>query len=141
MKKQVHAVGVIFEDDSGEILVLKRHKNSPEAETWGLVGGNIDSGEDGIEAAIRETEEEVAHSIRESRLEFIRAYKWDREDKTIIFEVYSYKVSKSEVEVVLDKEEVTEHMWEKPELLHKRSDLMIGLYPILDDYLSLSGNS
>jgi len=59
--KQVHAVGVLFEDIDGEILILKRHENSPEGNTWGLVGGKIDNGEDGRTAAIRESEEEIGY--------------------------------------------------------------------------------
>ena len=42
MANQVHAVGTIFENNKGEILVLRRHKDDPEGNTWGLVGGKID---------------------------------------------------------------------------------------------------
>lgn len=128
---------VLYLKMNREILVLKRHKNSPEAETWGLIGGKIDPGEGSIEAAIREAEEEVAHSIPENDLEFIKSYNWDREDKVIIFEVFSYKVPRSEVAVVLNKDEATDYMWEKPKTLYRRKDLMVGLYPILIDYFNV----
>jgi ADP-ribose pyrophosphatase YjhB (NUDIX family) len=42
----MHAVGIIFEDKYRNILVLKRHHNSLEGTTWGLVGGKVDEGED-----------------------------------------------------------------------------------------------
>jgi 8-oxo-dGTP pyrophosphatase MutT (NUDIX family) len=57
MAKKTHAVGVIFEDLDGKILVLRRHIDDPEGGTWGLVGGKLDGGEDAISAAMREVEE------------------------------------------------------------------------------------
>lgn len=137
MRKQVHAVGILFEDETGEVLVLKRHENSPEAKTWGLVGGNIDPGEDKLTAAIREAEEEVGHSIPQEKLQFIRTYVWERENATITFEVYKYSVSKNEVDIVLQAEEATDHMWATPQKLYKKQDLMMGLYPILKDSYNL----
>ena len=42
MTRNVHAVGIIIENTSGEILVLKRNKTRPEGNTWGLVGGKVE---------------------------------------------------------------------------------------------------
>lgn len=137
MTRHVHAVGVLFEDKAGEVLVLRRHKNSPEAKVWGLVGGNIDPGEDKLTAAVRESEEEIGHSIPHEKLQFVRTYSWEREDVTITFEVYRYRVSKQEVDIILDTEEATDFIWATPQRLYEKEDLMIGLYPIFKDLYSL----
>lgn len=63
MTKKIHAAGVIFENEHGQILVLRRHPQDPEGTTWGLVGGKVEPGEDGLTAAIREVHEEIGHTI------------------------------------------------------------------------------
>ena len=133
MTKMVHASGVIFEDEKGSILVLRRHVASPEGNTWGLVGGNIDSGEDKLTAAIREVSEEINHSITASELHFIKTYHWVRSELDLTFEVYKYSVPQDKVNIKLDTNENTDHMWASPDELLQREDLMMGLYPILED--------
>ncbi len=137
MTQKVHAVGVLFEDLSGEILVLKRHASRPEAHTWGLVGGNIDPGEDKATAAVREAKEETGHTVPTQELQFMKTYVWQRKDATITFEVFRYKANKNEIEIVLAAEESTDYAWAQPNDLHKRPDLMAGLYPILKDTYTL----
>lgn len=88
MAKKIHAVGVIFENEHKEILVLRRHPQDPEGATWGLVGGKIESDETKEITAIRETQEEIGHTIDPSKLEFIKTYHWDRADLDITFEVF-----------------------------------------------------
>ncbi len=133
MITQVHAAGILFEDESGEVLVLKRHSSTSEPNTWGLVGGNIDPGEDAFTAAVREASEETGHTVPTTELQFIRTYNWHRKDSSITFEVFKYKVNKHEVDIVLDLNESTDHKWAMPQDLYHRKDLMIGLYPILKD--------
>lgn len=133
MASQTHAVGVIFENKKGEILVLKRHPRDPEGETWGLVGGKVDTGELPKATAIREVKEEIGYTINEDKLRFIKTYHWNRDDINLLFEVFILSISSDEVVLNIDKNENTEHLWERPVQLYKRKDLMIGLYPILKD--------
>lgn len=133
MGKQVHAVGVIFENEHGQILVLKRHPRDPEGATWGLVGGKVEPGEDKAETAIRETQEEIGHSIDPPQLEFLKTYYWDRDDLDLTFEVFKLQTLSAAVTLEIDQNENTEHMWANPRELHERHDLMMGLYPILED--------
>ena len=131
--KKIHAVGIVFENEASEILALKRHAKSLEGNSWGLVGGNIDDGEDKLQAALREAKEEVGHSIPADSLEFIKTYFWEFDYAQVIFEVFRYKIARHEVDIELDKAENTEFMWEKPDVLRARNDMMHGLYPILED--------
>ena len=133
MAQKVHAVGVIFQNEHGQILVLRRHPRDPEGETWGLVGGKVDPGEDIQMAAVRETQEEVGHTIDPKALHFIKTYHWDREDLNITFDVFKLDTLVDEVVLQLEQTEHTEHLWATPHDLLLRQDLMIGLYPILED--------
>lgn len=134
MTKQVHAVGVIFENEDEEILVLRRHPQDPEGTTWGLVGGKVDPGENRTQTAVRETQEEIGHTINPVQLQFLKTYHWDREDLDITFEVFKLKTLANDVTLELEENESTEYMWAKPRELQKRPDLMVGLYPILQDF-------
>ena len=44
MTKNVHAVGIIFENTAGENLILKRRGDSIEGGAWSLPGGKVDDG-------------------------------------------------------------------------------------------------
>lgn len=133
MATKVHAVGTVIENELGEILLLKRHKNDPEGETWGLVGGKIDTGESSLQAAVRETYEEIGLQIKSDQLQFIKSYHWDREDLDIHFEVFKAAVSNLNTEFILPENEITEYLWIYPREALNRPDLMTGLYPILKD--------
>lgn len=133
MTKPIHAVGVIFENGDGQILVLRRHAERPEGGTWGLVGGKIEPGEDPASAAIREVQEEIGHNLDKNKLEPLSAYEWEYAGQPLLFNVFRTNEVPKDVETKLDQTENTEHMWAAPESLHERPDLMSGLYPILED--------
>jgi mutator protein MutT len=133
MTVKVHAVGILFENEHQQILVLRRHPRDPEGVTWGLVGGKFDPGETKEMTAVREIQEEIGHTIDPSQLEFLKTYHWDREDLDITFEVFKLRTLTDAVTLKIEQEESTEYMWASPRELYKRTDLMIGLYPILED--------
>jgi 8-oxo-dGTP diphosphatase len=133
MAEKVHAVGTIIENEKGEILLLKRHKNDPEGETWGLVGGKIDDGENGITAAIREINEEIGIHLSANQLVFIKGFHWDRADLDIYFDVFKTSLISQSSEFKLPENEITEYLWIFPNDAKKRPDLMQGLYHILEE--------
>jgi 8-oxo-dGTP diphosphatase len=139
MTKKIHAAGIIFEDENGQILVLQRHPDKPEGATWGLPGGKLEPGESKEAAAIREIQEEIGHTVDRSKLEFVKTYHWDvtSEGMEVTFEVFRLKVRASETIVALSETEHTDHMWSLPADLNRRSDLMVRLYPILEGTYNL----
>lgn len=136
MTKTIHAVGVIFENSHKEILVLRRQSEKVEGETWGLVGGKVDIGEDKYQAIVREAKEETGVSINMSNLVFLKTYHWKRTDGDFIFETFKYLI-KDALDIDLNTQENVEFIWAVPEELYARKDLMIGLYPILKDEYNL----
>lgn len=137
MTEKVHAVGVIFENEEGQILVLRRHPQDPEGTTWGLVGGKVEKDEDITTTAIREVQEEIGHTIDPAKLQFFKTYHWDRDDLDIIFDVFRLPSLTSHVTLEIEQIEHTEHLWATPQELYPRQDLMTGLYPILRDVYSI----
>ena len=60
----------ILDDDSNMLLLLRSGKSRWMPKKWGLPGGKVESGEEPVEAAIRETKEEANLNIRNlTRLE------------------------------------------------------------------------
>ena len=58
------AARVILVDDAGRVLVMRGHDvNQPERSWWFTIGGGIDPGESPVEAALRETREEVGIAL------------------------------------------------------------------------------
>jgi len=57
--KAMAAAGIMFMNESGEILLLKRALSVPAGNTWGLPGGTIEGGENAEMAARREAIEET----------------------------------------------------------------------------------
>jgi 8-oxo-dGTP pyrophosphatase MutT (NUDIX family) len=58
------AARVILVDDAGRVLVMRGHDvNQPERSWWFTIGGGIDPGETPVEAALRETREEVGIAL------------------------------------------------------------------------------
>jgi 8-oxo-dGTP pyrophosphatase MutT (NUDIX family) len=135
--QDIHAVGVIFGNQHGEVLVLKRHPQDPEGNSWGLVGGKIEKGENAIAAAQRETQEEIGQIIDTTRFNLLKTYTWPRDDASIHFVTFECIVETPKFQIALDREEHISHMWETPAKLYQRNDLMTGLYPILKDKYDL----
>lgn len=57
----IKAAGILFIDSSGEILLLKRSRDSDHPREWCLPGGGIQEGETPEQAALREFQEECGN--------------------------------------------------------------------------------
>lgn len=134
--KEIHAVGAIFQNEQGQVLVLKRHPQDPEGGLWGLVGGKIDNDETPAKAIQREVYEEIGQIIDTEKLSPVKAYTWARDELRICFTVYAVLPQKN-IAIVLDPKEHTASMWASPAELYQRNDLMAGLYPVLKDRYNL----
>ncbi|WP_019573346.1 DUF2213 domain-containing protein [Curvibacter lanceolatus] len=56
------AAGILYRADTGRVLLLKRGMGGNHPGTWAFPGGGIEEGESPLEAAIRESREETAHT-------------------------------------------------------------------------------
>ena len=138
MSKMLHAVGTIFINQKGEILLLLREGSIREGGLWGLVGGELNEGEDKLDAAVRKIKEEIGFDASPSDLMFIKTYRylWKSGNKNIVFETFKLNI-KENVELNLNTKEHIEHMWIYPKEAYRRKDLMVGLYKILSDLYNI----
>lgn len=138
MIKTVNAVGVLIENNKGEILLLLRQKDRPEPNTYGLPGGRIELAEIKESACIRKIYEETKLKVIPSRLEFLKTYnEWQSSGSDIKFEVFRYKLNEENPKITLDPKGAISYIWQTPKELYGREDLMSGLYIILKDLYKL----
>ncbi len=122
MKSYGLTVRGIIKNDSGEILIVKRHpKSRTDPEMWELPGGKVEKGEHFADALVREIKEETNLDVNVG--DFCEAVQNDYSHKrTVQLMMYLDDVEGS-VEI---SEEHTEYMWasiEKIESLELSSSL------------------
>ena len=122
MKSYGLTVRGIIKNDSGEILIVRRHpKSRTDPEMWELPGGKVEKGEHFADALVREIKEETNLNVNVG--DFCEAVQNDYSHKrTVQLMMYLDDVEGS-VEI---SEEHTEYMWasiEKIESLELSSSL------------------
>lgn len=107
MKSYGLTVRGIIRNDSGEILIVKRHpKSKTDPEMWELPGGKVEKGEHFADALVREIKEETNLDVNVG--DFCEAVQNDYSHKrTVQLMMYLDDVEGS-VEI---SEEHTEYMW------------------------------
>jgi len=131
MKNQKHpepTVGAIILNDKGEMLVVK----SPKWKTYTIPGGHVDVGETIEDALRREVREEVGLDVDVIKMLNVHDAIRPREfisEKHFIFIDFLCRAKHTNVKV--DKVEITDFIWIKPEKAmemvdgHTKKDLEI----------------
>ena len=127
---RVHAVGTVFENAAGEVLLLKRRPDTHEGGTYGLVGGTVEAGETPLEAAVREVREEIGVTLETEALELVRRHENLFPAGVVEFDVFRSKTP-LKGENKLDPNEHTGYLWGLQKDLLPRLDLHAGLADIL----------
>lgn len=126
--------GVLFlARDTGRILFPFRSKKVEQPNTWGTFGGAIDPGEDPLEAAVREAEEESQKKISKKHDDIIPLFVF--KSPTTTFRYYNYLV-------VVDSEFKPKLNWETEDYKWVRfnewpSPLHFGVEELLKDQESI----
>ena len=106
-------VSVLIINDKKQLLLQKRSvnkKNNPNK--WGLISGHVDGDETLIEAALRETWEEIGLLLNESDLHSFCERELKQEDVNSHFRYFFYVNSNKDIkDFVIQKEEVLEIRW------------------------------
>jgi 8-oxo-dGTP pyrophosphatase MutT (NUDIX family) len=116
-KSMFSAVGCYVEHDN-KILVLKRHSDKPQGETWCLPSGKIGDQENAVEATLRELFEETGIAATPGQLVYgVKAFvRYDTYD--FIFHTFSLPLEFLP-EIKLDPSEHSEYLWETKENILK----------------------
>ncbi len=122
----------IIKNDSGEILIVKRHpKSKTDPEMWELPGGKVERGEFFADALVREIKEETNLDVEIG--DFCEAVQNDYSHKrTVQLMMYLINVE-GEVKI---SDEHTEFMWASIEKI-KTLDISTSLKKLLEkkDYM------
>ncbi len=124
---QLIVVVALIERDN-KILIVRRH--DPEHpqwhRRWQFPGGKIELHETPIDALRREVKEETSLTINSERLLGVSTHHWNTPkgiQQTFILLYHCINLSE---DVRLNEKENDAYMWEKPEAIVLRSDLLEG---------------
>jgi 8-oxo-dGTP pyrophosphatase MutT (NUDIX family) len=121
-------------EHNGDILILHRQDYKPEGNTWGLPAGKIDTGENELEAMVREIGEETGLSVEPKELEYLEKLYVVYPSYQFIFHMFKVTLDEKPVIKISDGEHKA-YKWSKPEDI-----LKLDLIPDLDECLKISYN-
>lgn len=105
---------VIYDKSTRKILLLKRSDYKGDKDSWDMVGGSVDIGEDSKESIIREAYEETQIKIKDPLIIDLHS-RMVSDDMFFIFGLYLWDDYSGE-EIKLSSEH-TEYKWVEPKEL------------------------
>lgn len=130
--KKVVAAGGVVVNEAGEILVIFRRGS------WDLPKGKVEEGEETIDAAKREVEEETGiKDLIAERLICKTFHTYKESGKRILKKTYWYKMKTHKQELVPQTEEdIDSAEWMLPELFLKKEKLYRNIKDVIKAFLS-----
>lgn len=106
-------ISVLIINEKKQVLLQKRSATKRfNPNKWGLISGHVDGDETLIEAAIRETHEEIGLLLNESDLHSFCERELKQEDVNSHFRYFFYVNSSKDLKgFIIQKEEVSEIRW------------------------------
>jgi len=101
------SVGIVVQNDIGEVLLIKANRYITQSEEWEIPAGRVDEGEAAIDAAVREVLEETGYEIFDTEL--IYRYNPSNGSSDQVFLVYKATAGKKVGQ--FDINEVSETKW------------------------------
>ena len=112
-KKKFDVVSVFIEHGE-EVLLLHRQDHKPQGNTWAMVAGKVDEGEDLLAAMVREVEEEIGLKTNLENYKYFEGYYVRYPGYDYIYHVYHLPFE-DRPEINLNTKEHKDHIWIKPE--------------------------
>ncbi|NDD58223.1 MAG: NUDIX hydrolase [Chlamydiae bacterium] len=108
-------------------LLLKRHEDKPQGNTWCLPAGKKEKHESPLETVIREVQEEIGYNLMDSSLlEKIGSVYIHFEQNGLIFHIFGLKLS-SQPEFTLKLDEHTDLCWVDVQQAKQLNLIMAGI--------------
>lgn len=124
---QLIVVVALLERDN-KILIVRRHdpEHAQWHRRWGFPGGKIELHETPIDALRREVKEETGLTFDSERLLGVDTHHWNTPKGIQQTFILLYHCNTVGGEVHLNEKENDAYIWEKPEAIILRSDLLDG---------------
>lgn len=120
-----------FMEYRGKFIILHRHPDKPDSNTWGLPAGKVKDGETGEETILREIKEETGHRAAPDELEFLGEYGFEFPDLSLQFLTYHLALGRP-IEVSRNPDEHINWMWVAPEECYAMPNLIRGFHDLLE---------
>lgn len=98
-------------ENDGKLLFLKRNKNKPQGNTWGVPAGKKGNSENIKNAILREVKEETNLLMKEEKLFYFKKMYVRYPNYDFIYHIFLYKASWNEINIKLNDEEHLEFRW------------------------------
>lgn len=131
-KATKQSVGCFFTHNQ-TFLIMHRTPHSYGGATWGLVGGKIEPNEQPTDAVQREIFEETRLHISKDSIEFIGKTVLEYPDVDWDFSLFRLPCE-TKPEITLDPKEHQAYQWITLDEAKNRSDLLPGLYVVLEKF-------
>ena len=120
-----------FLEYGDQFVIIKRHPDKDEGNSWDIAAGKVDPGETDTEACVREVFEETGIVVSEESLEFLGEYVYEFPGKTVVFLAYR-SVLDSQLPVILNLSEHIDYKWVTAKEAYAMDDLMDGFHELLE---------
>lgn len=128
-------VVVALIERNGNLLMLRRHdpENSQWHQRWEFPGGKIEVNETPLDALHREIKEETLLTVHSEKLLGVHTHHWNTSKGIQQTFILLYHCQTNSDKVGLNNEENDSYVWEKPETILQRQDLLDGNAKMLQD--------
>jgi 8-oxo-dGTP pyrophosphatase MutT (NUDIX family) len=103
----------VFIDAGDESLFLLRQEDKPQGNTWAMLAGKVQPGEELADAMVREIAEEVGLKVSASELKYFGAYYVRYPKYDYIYHIFSLSLQDRPA-ILLNQSEHKEYRWLKP---------------------------
>lgn len=128
-KRTMRTTGCFMVYD-GKFIILHRHPNKPDGNTWGLPAGKVQLGETDEQTIIREIKEETGYTASPDELEFLGNYHFEFPDLSLDFPTYRL-VLKHPVTVKYSPDEHINWKFVTAEECYAMQNLIRGFHDLL----------
>lgn len=104
----------VFIEHNGETLLVQRQGHKPQGNTWAMVAGKVDEGEELAEALAREVEEEIGLKFAPTDYKYFDNYFVRYPNYDYVYHIFHLNLDERPV-IDLNLEEHKDHIWVRPE--------------------------
>ena len=128
--RKLRTVGCFIEYD-GKFVILHRHPEKSQGDTWGLPAGKVDAGETDQDAILREIREETGYAALPTDLEFLGDHVFRFPDLELAFPTFRIKLNKP-LDISPNSYEHQAFRWVTPEECYAMPNLIHGFHDLLE---------